>query len=109
MARDFVALVGAHAGDDSVVLESSGGPLVLGMIMMSLSIISMVIYACVSDGIDPVHPPPPVKPRRSNLKGIHIDTGAGGFCCGGGGGGGSGCGGGGCGGGCGGWGSWHEK
>ncbi|KAM4093547.1 hypothetical protein ACB094_06G125900 [Castanea mollissima] len=105
MARDFVALVGAHADDASVVLESSGGLLVLGMIIMSLSIISMVIYACISDGIDPVHPPPPVKPRRSNLNGTYTDTGGGGCCCGGGGrgqGSGGGCGGGGCGGGCGG-------
>jgi hypothetical protein len=55
MARDFGALVGAHVDDAGVVsLESSSGLLFLGMmIIISLSIISMVIFAC-ADGIPPV-------------------------------------------------------
>jgi transcriptional regulator with AAA-type ATPase domain len=51
MARDFGALVGAHVDDAGVVLESSGGLLFLGMmIIMPLSIISMVIFA-LANGI----------------------------------------------------------
>ena len=47
MARDFGPLVGAHVDDAGVMLEiSSGGLLFLGLIIMSLSIISMVIFAC---------------------------------------------------------------
>ena len=37
MARDFVAGVGAHADDAGVLLECSGGLLLLGRIIMSLS------------------------------------------------------------------------
>ena len=51
MARDFVALVGAHVDDAGVVVESSSGLLLLGMIIMSLSIISMVLFACISNDI----------------------------------------------------------
>jgi hypothetical protein len=46
MARDFGALLGAHVDDVGIALESSGGLLLLGMIIMSLSIISMAIFAC---------------------------------------------------------------
>ncbi|GLT72444.1 hypothetical protein SLA2020_443790 [Shorea laevis] len=40
---------GAHVDDAGIALESSGGLLLLGMIIMSLSIISMVIFACGDD------------------------------------------------------------
>ena len=82
MARDFVALVGAHEDDASDVLESTGGLLLLGMIIMSLSIISMVIFAC-ADGIS-----------KSKIRGYNggegggVVAGGGGGCGGGGGGGG---------------------
>ncbi|KAE8075718.1 hypothetical protein FH972_014411 [Carpinus fangiana] len=49
MARDFGALVGAHVDDAGIALGSSGGLLLLGMIIMSLSIISMLIFACGDD------------------------------------------------------------
>jgi hypothetical protein len=50
MARDFGALLGAHVDDVGIALESSGGLLLLGMIIMSLSIISMAIFACSDYG-----------------------------------------------------------
>ena len=43
MARDFGVLVGAMHVDEAAL---SGGLFLLGMIFMSLSIISMVIFAC---------------------------------------------------------------
>ncbi len=47
MMRDFGALVSAaHVDDPGVALEGSGGLLLLAMIIMSLSIISMLIFAC---------------------------------------------------------------
>ncbi|KAE8075717.1 hypothetical protein FH972_014410 [Carpinus fangiana] len=49
MARDFGPLVGAHVDDPGIALESSCGLLLLGMIIMSLSIISMLIFACGDD------------------------------------------------------------
>jgi hypothetical protein len=49
MARDFGALVNAHDDDAGISLESSGSLLLLGMIIMSLSILSMVIFACGYD------------------------------------------------------------
>jgi len=78
MARDFVVLVGAaHVDDPSVVLEGSSCLFLLAMIIMSLSIISMLIFACGDEG---------KVARKSGYNG-------GGGGCGGGG-----CGGGGCGG-----------
>jgi len=51
MVRDFGALVGAaHVDNPGVALEGSGGLLLLGLIIMSLSIISMLIFSC-ADGI----------------------------------------------------------
>ncbi|XP_059450808.1 uncharacterized protein LOC132181575 [Corylus avellana] len=110
MARDFGPLVGAHVDDAGIALESSGGLLLLGMIIMSLSIISMLIFACADDNSG----------KRRKRKGdagpdcgdecINCGCGpcGGGGNCGGdggaggcgGGGGGGGCGGGGGGGGC---------
>ncbi|KAB1208889.1 hypothetical protein CJ030_MR6G006015 [Morella rubra] len=100
MARDFFAQVVAHADDAGILLESSGGLLLLGMIVMSLSIISLVIFACGNDGDSDSS-----KPRKSNGTYLGATCGyAGGGVCGDGGGdcGGGGCGGGGggCGGGC---------
>jgi hypothetical protein len=46
MARDFGALVVGHVDDAGIALESWGGLLLLGMIIMSLSIISMLIFVC---------------------------------------------------------------
>jgi len=46
MARDFGAPVGAHDDDAGIALESSCSLFLLGMIIMSVSIISMVIFAC---------------------------------------------------------------
>lgn len=50
--RDFGALVGAHVNDPGVALEVSGGLLLLGLIIMSLSIISMLIFSCVDDDFE---------------------------------------------------------
>jgi hypothetical protein len=49
MARDFGPLLGAHVDDPGIALESSGGLLLLDMIIMSLSIISMLIFTCADD------------------------------------------------------------
>jgi hypothetical protein len=49
MARDFGALVGAHDDDAGIALESSGSLLLLGMIIMSLLIISTAIFPCGHD------------------------------------------------------------
>jgi hypothetical protein len=49
MVRDFGILVGAGVDDTGIALESLGGLLLLGMIIMSLSIISMLIFACGDD------------------------------------------------------------
>ncbi|KAM1778270.1 hypothetical protein ACFX1S_039996 [Malus domestica] len=89
MARTYVGLGGGHAGEVAIMMpdHNSGGLLLLCMILMSLSLISMVIFACGDSSGKP-------RPRGGGYTG-----GAGG--CGGGGGGG-GCGGGGGGGGCGG-------
>jgi hypothetical protein len=101
MARDFGALVGsAHVDDPGVALEGSGGLLLLTMIIMSLSIISILIFAC-ADGLSEIPP----RPRSSgfaaggascNTEGGHGYVGGGGgggcACGGGGGGGGGGCG-----------------
>lgn len=75
MARDFGALVVAHVDDTGIALESSGGLLLLGMIIMSLSIISMLIFAC-ADGIS----------RRGGAGGGGGDDGGGCGACGSGGG-----------------------
>ncbi|GLU12161.1 hypothetical protein SLE2022_288630 [Rubroshorea leprosula] len=89
MARDVIVFRGEEGG---FLLDSKGGGLFLiCMIVASLSLISMVVFACGDSG----H-----KPRRS----VGYGGGGGGGGCGGGGGGcggsGGGCGGGG--GGCGG-------
>jgi hypothetical protein len=49
MVRDFGVLVGAHVDDAGIALESSGGLLLLSVIIMSLSIISTLIFACGDD------------------------------------------------------------
>jgi hypothetical protein len=50
MVKDFGALVGAaHVNDPGVPLEGTSGLLLLGLIIMSLSIISMLIFSC-ADG-----------------------------------------------------------
>ncbi|GMY39340.1 rRNA 2'-O-methyltransferase fibrillarin-like [Fagus crenata] len=85
MTRNLGALVDARIDDAGILLETPSGLLLLGMIIMSLSIISMVIFACGDDKS---------RKRRPGIGGV-----AGGGCGGGGGGGGGGCGGGG-GGGC---------
>ncbi|KAG2685936.1 hypothetical protein I3843_10G143200 [Carya illinoinensis] len=100
MIRDFVSLdVGAHAHDElGVALKSSNGLLLVGMVVMSLSIISMVIFACGNDNND--------KGRGGGCGGGGCGSaggggggGGGGYGSGGGGGDGGGCEGGGCGGG----------
>lgn len=51
MVRVLVSLdVGAHAHDElGIVLKSSSGLLLVGMIVIPLSIISMAIFACGDD------------------------------------------------------------
>ena len=80
MRRNLGALVDARIDDASILLETPSGLLLLGMIIMSLSIISMVIFAC-GDGS---------KKRRGGVGGGG-GCGGGGGGCGGGGGGGGGC------------------
>jgi len=104
MARDFGALVGAHDDDAGIAFESSGSLLLLGMIIMSPSIISIVIFPCGHDDNESGR-----FSRRSDIAG-HLGGGTskmahGGRFCGGrrrnggmAGGGGNGCGGGGMGG-----------
>ncbi|KAM1443328.1 hypothetical protein ACFX2I_039618 [Malus domestica] len=48
MARTYVGLGGGHAGEVATMMpdHNSGGLLLLCMILMSLSLISMVIFAC---------------------------------------------------------------
>ncbi|KAM1189796.1 hypothetical protein ACFX2J_025430 [Malus domestica] len=48
MARTYVGLGGGHAGEVGIMMpdHNSGGLLLLCMILMSLSLISMVIFAC---------------------------------------------------------------
>ena len=65
MARDFVAIVGAHADDAGVVLECSSGLLLLGMLIMSLSIISMIIFSCTIDDIPSDNIPPPKHQKKT--------------------------------------------
>ena len=50
MRRNLGALVDARIDDASILLETPSGLLLLGMIIMSLSIISMVIFACGDGG-----------------------------------------------------------
>jgi hypothetical protein len=104
MARDFGALIGAHDDDAGITFESSSSLLLLGMIIMSLSIISMVIFPCGHDDNESGR-----FNRRNDilgrLGGDTFEMAHGGRFCGGhrrggsmAGGGGSGCGGGGMGG-----------
>jgi hypothetical protein len=46
MTRDSGALVDARIDDAGILLGSPGGLVLLGMIIMSLSTKSMVIFAC---------------------------------------------------------------
>ncbi|GFY97663.1 hypothetical protein Acr_12g0002040 [Actinidia rufa] len=87
MAR-YLDIVGGGEAAEGIVVQGSGAwILYVGMIVMSVSIISMVVFAC-GDG------------SKSDHGGGHLGGGAGGFNAGGGGGcGGGGGGGGGCGGG----------
>ncbi|CAN6567315.1 unnamed protein product [Malus baccata var. baccata] len=82
MARTYVGLGGGHAGEVAIMMpdHNSGGLLLLCMILMSLSLISMVIFACGDSSGSP-------RPSR---------PGGGGCGNGGGGCGSGGCGGGGC-------------
>lgn len=93
MTREFAALVASKDVDQTLHLwQSSGGTIfILCMIFVSLSVMSIVIFACADTETS--------SPKRSNGE-VH-GAGGGGCCCGGGGGGcvGCGCGGGGCGGG----------
>ncbi|KAG6640134.1 glycine-rich protein 2-like [Carya illinoinensis] len=116
MVRVFVSeleVAAAHAdgGSDNIAFVSSGGLVLLGMIVTFLSIVSMVIFACGDPGDDNT----PRKKKREapedcgdcSCFGDCGDGGGGGDGDGGGGGGdggggGGGCGGGGGGGGCGG-------
>ncbi|KAK9285467.1 hypothetical protein L1049_024661 [Liquidambar formosana] len=124
MARDFVYLGSSHADEVGLMQQTSGSLILFCMIIMSLSIISMVIFACGDSGSGS-----PSKKRHGGGHGGHAggDHGGGvhhgghhgvhhgghghhgvhhgghghhGGGCGGGGGGGGGCGGGGGGGGC---------
>ncbi|KAK9265915.1 hypothetical protein L1049_021409 [Liquidambar formosana] len=101
MARDFVYLGSSHADEVGLVQQTSGSLILFCMIIMSLSIISMVIFACGDSGSGS-----PSKKRRDDGGGGGGggcgggDGGGGGGGCGGGGGGGGGCGGGGGGGAC---------
>ncbi|XP_039015806.1 cold shock protein 2-like [Hibiscus syriacus] len=97
MARDSFIAVGGNDPKEAggLMMYSSTGLLLLSMIIFSLSVISMIIFACGDDG----------KPRRkTGFAGSGYvgggGGGGGGGCGGGGGGGGGGCGGGGGGGGC---------
>lgn len=65
MARDFVTIVGAHVDDAGVMLECSSGLLLLGMIIMSLSIISMIIFSCTIDDTPSVNIPPPKHQKKT--------------------------------------------
>ncbi|KAK2980192.1 hypothetical protein RJ640_007282 [Escallonia rubra] len=87
MARSLVPL-----DEMSVTMGGWGGLFLLCMVILSVSIVSMILFAC-ADG--------PKKKRRSSYSG--------GGGCGGEGGGGGGCGGGGGGGGCGGGGGGYIK
>ncbi|KAJ6353156.1 hypothetical protein OIU76_002212 [Salix suchowensis] len=79
MAREFVVHEGSVHSEAGFLLGSSEAFLLLCMIVVSLSIISMVIFACGDSNSG--------KGRR------HGGGGGGGGCGGGGGGGGGGCGG----------------
>ncbi|KAG6693106.1 hypothetical protein I3842_10G148700 [Carya illinoinensis] len=74
MVRDFVSLdVAAHAHDElGVALKSSSGLLLVGMIIISLSIISMVIFACGDDN-------PPRRPQAPRPGGPSCGGGGGGL------------------------------
>ncbi|KAJ6736706.1 hypothetical protein OIU85_018836 [Salix viminalis] len=95
MAREFVVHEGSVHSEAGFLLGSSEAFLLLCMIVVSLSIISMVIFACGDSNSDG---------DRRHGQGGHGGGGCGGGggdgCCGGGGGGcdGDGGGGGGCGG-----------
>ncbi|KAM1026796.1 hypothetical protein ACFX2A_040639 [Malus domestica] len=98
MARTYVGLGGGHAGEVAIMMpdHNSGRLLLLCMILMSLSLISMVIFACGDSSGKP-------RPRGGGYTGGAGGCGGGGGgggCGGGGGGGGGGCGGGGGGGSC---------
>ncbi|KAL6286285.1 hypothetical protein ACE6H2_010675 [Prunus campanulata] len=88
MARKFVLVAGVHAEEVGFMPDNSGGLLLLCMIFVSLSLISMVIFACSDKGSK--------KKKRQADCGDCDFTGC---CCGDEGGGGDGGGGGGCGGG----------
>ena len=65
MARDFVALVGVHADDAGIVLECSIGLFLLGMVIMSLTNISMIILSCTRDDTPSNFIPPPKPPKKT--------------------------------------------
>ena len=65
MARDFVALVGVHADDVGIVLECSVGLFLLGMVIMSLTNISMIIFSCTRDDTSSDIIPPPKPPKKN--------------------------------------------
>ncbi|OMO84695.1 hypothetical protein COLO4_21896 [Corchorus olitorius] len=50
MAREFVVIGGNGPGEGVAGFVTHGGLLLLCMIVFSLSIISMVIFACGNDG-----------------------------------------------------------
>ena len=108
MARDFVALVGVHADDVGIVLECSVGLFLLGMVIMSLTNISMIIFSCTHDDTPRTSyllPSPPTK-KHGELS-CNENWGLDVWCeyCGGD----NGVGGGGGGGGCWSIGGWHER
>ena len=65
MARDFVALVGVHADDVGIVLECSVGLFLLGMVIMSLTNISMIILSFTRDDTPSNFIPPPKPPKKT--------------------------------------------
>lgn len=65
MARDFVALVGVHADNAGIVLECSVGLFLLGMVIMSLTNISMIIFSCTRDDTPSDIIPPPKPPKKT--------------------------------------------
>ncbi|CAK7339497.1 unnamed protein product [Dovyalis caffra] len=96
MAREFIVHGGAMHSEASFLVDSSWAFMLLCMIVVSLSIISMVIFACGDSNSGEGHRPR----RRGGFAGGGANyAGAGSACGGGGGGGGSACGGGGGGGG----------
>lgn len=82
MGREFLAMFHGGYGDE-VIMHKSGVLFLLGMIFLSLSVISMIIFACGADNSHEYR-----RKRNRGLTGLGGDDGGGGSNDGGGGGGG---------------------